>query len=244
MAFRKSSDTRPQILEVSPEAAIPGGEFRIRGKNFASTEWPRVRFGEVAAPLVIGHPVAEPETVATAIRIGNPASWQGAIDARDQSEGDIRAVEDTDILAAQRDLATLEGVFCEPASAASLAVLRAAVQDGTVAPGATAVCVLTGHGLKDATATAQGLRAPTPVDGDAASLAAALGRNGITYFRRHYAWPVIERRYLDTFDRLSREAPDTRPAMAPLPGFFARRRPTLAPANEVLASVPAGASTR
>ncbi|HWF56985.1 MAG TPA: threonine synthase [Candidatus Dormibacteraeota bacterium] len=128
-----------------------------------------------AAPLVLGRPVAEPETVASAIRIGNPASWQGAIDARDQSEGAIRAVEDGDILAAQRDLATLEGVFCEPASAASLAVLRAAVADGTVAPGATVVCVLTGNGLKDAGTAARGLQAPTAVDGDAASLAAALG---------------------------------------------------------------------
>jgi threonine synthase len=151
--------------------------FREYFADRLCTRLPRMLGAQAAgaAPLVLGHPVAEPETVATAIRIGNPASWQGAIDARDQSEGDIRAVEDTDILAAQRDLATLEGVFCEPASAASLAVLRSAVQDGTVAPGATAVCVLTGHGLKDAAATAQGLRAPTPVDGDAASLAAALG---------------------------------------------------------------------
>jgi threonine synthase len=141
------------------------------------TRLPRMLGGQAAgaAPLVLGRPVADPETVATAIRIGNPASWQGAIDARDQSEGAIRAVEDSDILAAQRDLATLEGVFCEPASAASLAVLRAAVADGTVAPGATVVCVLTGNGLKDAAVAAQGLRAPTPVDGDAASLAAALG---------------------------------------------------------------------
>jgi threonine synthase len=141
------------------------------------TRLPRMLGGQAAgaAPLVLGRPVAEPETVATAIRIGNPASWQGAIDARDQSEGAIRAVEDSDILAAQHDLATLEGVFCEPASAASLAVLRAAVADGTVAPGATVVCVLTGNGLKDADVAARGLRAPTPVDGDAASLAAALG---------------------------------------------------------------------
>jgi glycosyltransferase involved in cell wall biosynthesis len=75
-------------------------------------------------------------------------------------------------------------------------------------------------------------------------LTAALGANGVAYFRRHYAWPVIERKYLDTFDRLSREAHDTQPTMAPLPGFFARRRPTLAPANEVLARVPSGAAPR
>jgi threonine synthase len=141
------------------------------------TRLPRMLGGQAAgaAPLVLGHPVAEPETVATAIRIGNPASWQDAIDARDQSEGAILAVPDADILMAQRDLATMEGVFCEPASAASLAVLRAAMRDGTVAPGATVVCVLTGNGLKDAVVAGQGLRAPTPVDGDVASLAAALG---------------------------------------------------------------------
>jgi threonine synthase len=141
------------------------------------TRLPRMLGGQAvgAAPLVLGHPVAKPETVATAIRIGNPASWQGAVEARDQSEGAIKAVDDADILAAQRDLAAIEGVFCEPASATSLAVLRAAVRDGTVAPGTTAVCVLTGNGLKDAATAAQGLRAPTPVDGDAASLAAAMG---------------------------------------------------------------------
>jgi threonine synthase len=128
-----------------------------------------------AAPLVLGRPVAEPETIATAIRIGNPASWQGAIDARDQSEGAIKAVEDADIRAAQRDLATIEGVFCEPASAAAFAVLRLAVREGIVAPGATAVCVLTGTGLKDPVIAAEGLRAPTPVDDDANALAAVLG---------------------------------------------------------------------
>ncbi|MBJ7594618.1 MAG: pyridoxal-phosphate dependent enzyme, partial [Candidatus Dormibacteraeota bacterium] len=114
-------------------------------------------------------------TVASAIRIGNPASWQGAVEARDESEGAILAVEDHEILAAQRDLADVEGVFCEPASAASLAVLRAAMRDGTVARGTTVVCVLTGNGLKDAATAAEGLRGPTTIDGDAGSLAAALG---------------------------------------------------------------------
>src|SRR6202163_4308356 len=146
--------------------------FREYFASGLCTRLPRMLGGQAAgaAPLVLGHPVADPETVATAIRIGNPASWEAAIEARDQSEGAILAVEDDDILEAQRDLATLEGVFCEPASAASLAVLRAAVRDGTVAPGASAVCVLTGNGLKDAAAAAQGLRAPTPVDGDATAL--------------------------------------------------------------------------
>jgi threonine synthase len=151
--------------------------FREYFADGLCTRLPRMLGGQAAgaAPLVLGHPVAEPDTVATAIRIGKPASWQGAIDARDQSEGAILAVDDADILSAQRDLATLEGVFCEPASATSLAVLRAAVRDGTVAPGTSAVCVLTGNGLKDAVVAAQGLRDPIPVDGDAASLAAALG---------------------------------------------------------------------
>ena len=151
--------------------------FREYFADGLCTRLPRMLGGQAAgaAPLVLGHPVAEPDTVATAIRIGKPASWQGAIDARDQSEGAILAVDDADILSAQRDLATLEGVFCEPASATSLAVLRAAVRDGTVAPGTSAVCVLTGNGLKDAVVAARGLRDPIPVDGDALSLAAALG---------------------------------------------------------------------
>ncbi len=141
------------------------------------TRLPRMLGGQAAgaAPLVHGEPVAEPQTVASAIRIGNPASWQGAVDARDQSEGAILAVDDMEILAAQRDLASVEGVFCEPASAASLAVLRAAVRDGTVARGTSVVCVLTGNGLKDAATAADGLRAPTPVEADTAALAAALG---------------------------------------------------------------------
>jgi threonine synthase len=138
---------------------------------------PRMLGGQAegAAPLVSGRPVEHPETVATAIRIGNPASWQGAIDARDQSEGAILAVSDEAILTAQRDLARTAGVFCEPASAASFAVLRRAVLDGTVAPGTSVVCVLTGNGLKDASIAAEGLRAPTPVDADPASIATAIG---------------------------------------------------------------------
>ena len=151
--------------------------FREYHAEGLCTRLPRMLGGQAAgaAPLVSGRPVAEPDTVATAIRIGNPASWQGAIDARDQSEGAIRAVEDAAILAAQRDLASIEGVFCEPASAASLAVLSAAVADGTVAPGAHVVCVLTGNGLKDTAVAGEGLRAAVPVDSDATSIAAAIG---------------------------------------------------------------------
>ncbi len=102
-----------------------------------------------AAPLVHGRRVDRPETIATAIRIGDPASWEKAITARDESGGLIEAVTDDEILAAYRDLAMMEGVFCEPASAASVAGLRKMVAMGRLAPDATVVAVLTGHGLKD-----------------------------------------------------------------------------------------------
>jgi threonine synthase len=104
---------------------------------------------EGAAPLVLGRRVERPETVATAIRIGDPASWEKAIAARDESGGRIEAVSDAEILAAYRDLARLEGIFCEPASAASVAGVRKLAAAGRVDPDDTVVCVLTGHGLKD-----------------------------------------------------------------------------------------------
>lgn len=104
---------------------------------------------EGAAPLLSGKPVAHPETVATAIRIGNPASWQGAIDAAKQSDGWFRALSDEKILRAQKMLAKCEGLFVEPASAASLAGVIEDVRDGRIQPGSMVVCVLTGHGLKD-----------------------------------------------------------------------------------------------
>ncbi|MEO6865296.1 MAG: threonine synthase [Gemmatimonadaceae bacterium] len=102
-----------------------------------------------AAPLVNGAPVEHPETIATAIRIGNPASWASAVAAVADSGGAFRAVSDDAILEAYHRVAELEGVFCEPASAAGIAALRMAVQDGTVARTVRAVCVLTGNGLKD-----------------------------------------------------------------------------------------------
>ncbi len=102
-----------------------------------------------AAPLVHGRRIDRPETVATAIRIGDPASWGPAITARDESGGRIEAVTDDEILAAYRDLARHEGVFCEPASAASVAGIRRMAADGRLDPDATVVAVLTGHGLKD-----------------------------------------------------------------------------------------------
>ena len=105
---------------------------------------------EGAAPLVHGAPVENPETVASAIRIGNPARWEDAMDAVTSSRGEIRAVSDAEILEAYTFLGAREGVFCEPASAASVAGLIKHPVEGRV------VCVLTGHGLKDpATAMAQ-----------------------------------------------------------------------------------------
>jgi threonine synthase len=100
---------------------------------------------EGAAPLVHGRPVEHPETVASAIRIGNPARWEEAMGAFTDSRGLVRAVADDEILAAYRLLAAQEGVFCEPASAASVAGLLKFGADGAE----RVACVLTGHGLKD-----------------------------------------------------------------------------------------------
>ncbi|HLK46428.1 MAG TPA: pyridoxal-phosphate dependent enzyme, partial [Acidimicrobiales bacterium] len=109
---------------------------------------------------------------ATAIRIGNPASWQAAVDAAAASEGSIRAVSDDEILAAWRLLAREESVFCEPASAAGVAGL---LRDGA-APGSVVVCVLTGNGLKDPDAATSHAGRPLAVEGtEAALLAAILG---------------------------------------------------------------------
>jgi threonine synthase len=104
---------------------------------------------EGAAPIVRGHPVEKPETIATAIRIGNPASWERAVAAADESGGKIDMVSDAEILDAYHLLAEREGLFVEPASAASVAGLMKARAAGLVEEGLSAVCVLTGHGLKD-----------------------------------------------------------------------------------------------
>ncbi|MEJ5227711.1 threonine synthase [Thermodesulfovibrio sp.] len=102
-----------------------------------------------AAPIVLGHPVEKPETVATAIRIGNPASWKTAVQARDESGGTIDTVTDDEILQAQKMIASLEGVFCEPASAASVAGVIKLYRQGYFKKDSTVVCTLTGNGLKD-----------------------------------------------------------------------------------------------
>ncbi len=104
---------------------------------------------EGSAAIVKGHPIAHPETVATAIRIGNPASWHQAVQAAEESGGRIDAVTDEEILAAYRKLAATEGVFAEPASAASLAGVIKCHREGKLPRGADVVCVLTGNGLKD-----------------------------------------------------------------------------------------------
>lgn len=113
-----------------------------------------------AAPLVHGAPVESPETVATAIRIGNPASWKGAIDAVTESNGSITAVTDDEILDAYRFVALHESVFCEPASAAAVAgLLKAGVPEDS-----TVVCVLTGNGLKDPTIALEQVAPPVVLD--------------------------------------------------------------------------------
>jgi threonine synthase len=128
-----------------------------------------------AAPIVRGAPVERPETVATAIRIGNPASWHGAEAARDESGGVIEAVPDTEIMEMQRRIVSLEGVFCEPASAAGVAgVARMASQD-RILPSEGVVCILTGHGLKDPDAVAAEEGSLTPVPADIGSIRTAMG---------------------------------------------------------------------
>ena len=132
-----------------------------------------------AAPFVAGHPITHPETIATAIRIGNPASWDTAVAARDESGGLIDAVTDEEILAAHRWLSAKEGVFVEPGSAASVAGLLKQHAAGQVPSGKTIVCTVTGHGLKDpqwALRTEDGSEVePVKVRNDVVSVAAALG---------------------------------------------------------------------
>lgn len=102
-----------------------------------------------AAPIVLGHPVEKPETLATAIRIGNPASWKQAVAAREESGGLIESVTDEEIVEAYRMLASAEGIFCEPASAATVAGVRKLQERGYFRKGQRLVLTLTGHGLKD-----------------------------------------------------------------------------------------------
>jgi threonine synthase len=144
-------------------------------------ELPRM-FGfqaEGAAPLVHGAPVAHPETIATAIRIGAPASWAGAVAARTESDGLFAAVTDEEILAAHRLLSAREAVFVEPASAASVAGLLQVSAAGRLPAGSLVVCTVTGHGLKDPDTALHGAErfegAAEPVAVDSHAVAAALG---------------------------------------------------------------------
>jgi threonine synthase len=124
-----------------------------------------------AAPIVLGHPVESPETIATAIRIGNPASWQSAVAAATESGGAIDMVTDDEILAAYRFLAAEESVFCEPASAASVAgLLKVGVPEGS-----TVVCVLTGNGLKDPDRAISQIEVPMAVEATMDAILGALG---------------------------------------------------------------------
>jgi threonine synthase len=128
-----------------------------------------------AAPLVHGRPVERPETVATAIRVGKPASWDLAIQARDESGGLIDAVSDDDILAAHRLLSSREGVFVEPASAAGVAGLLQARRRGQLDPGQIVVVTVTGHGLKDPDWAVRLAPEAVHVPPEPAAIAAALG---------------------------------------------------------------------
>ncbi|MCD0451311.1 threonine synthase [Actinocorallia sp. API 0066] len=149
-------------------------EFHTDG---VSTKKPRMMGFQAsgAAPFVSGAPVSNPQTIATAIRIGNPASWDLASAARDESGGAIGSVTDRQILAAYRLLAREEGVFVEPASAASVAGLLQASEQGAIQPGLKVVCTVTGNGLKDPDWAISGAPKPTTVRVDAHEAATALG---------------------------------------------------------------------
>ena len=150
-------------------------EYRTLGKT---TKLPKMLGFQAAgaAPIVNGSPVVNPETIATAIRIGNPASWQGALAARDESSGRIDSVTDEEILAAYALLATLEGLFAEPASAAPIAGLRKLAAQGFFTAPASLVITLTGHGLKDPdTAVRQALHPPLTIPATRDEVLRAIG---------------------------------------------------------------------
>ncbi|CAM3882329.1 threonine synthase [Tsukamurella ocularis] len=128
-----------------------------------------------AAPLVNGAPVKDPETIATAIRIGSPASWNQAVAAKDESNGQFRAATDEKLLEAYRLIAKTEGVFVEPASAASVAGLLAAAADGWIEKGSTVVCTVTGNGLKDPDTALSSLPEIARVGIDPVAVATAMG---------------------------------------------------------------------
>jgi threonine synthase len=127
-----------------------------------------------AAPIVRGRPVENPETVATAIRIGNPVSWQQAVAASQESGGWFAECTDEEILRVQKLLAQTEGIFCEPASAISLAGLLKDLELGKVGEGSTIVCTLTGHGLKDPDVAIAQSAKPLTVDAELTAIERAI----------------------------------------------------------------------
>ena len=151
-----------EVLEDAPDFHfVPVGNagnytayhrgYREELNRGVATKLPRM-FGFQAAgsaPIVLGHPVKNPDTIATAIRIGNPASWELALTARDDSDGYFGAIDDAGILAAQRILSAEVGIFVEPASAISVAGLLERAENGHIPAGSTVVLTVTGHGLKD-----------------------------------------------------------------------------------------------
>lgn len=131
-----------------------------------------------AAPFLRGHPVTNPETIATAIRIGNPQSWDKAWAAQKESEGWFDEFSDDEILRAQKLLAEKEGIFCEPASAISIAGMMRDVNNGKIPSGSTIVCTLTGHGLKDPdTAIKQSSKPPIKIKAELGDVKAAIENN-------------------------------------------------------------------
>jgi threonine synthase len=130
---------------------------------------------EGAAPIVRGHPIEKPQTIATAIRIGNPASWKAAVAARDESGGLIDIVTDAEIIDAYKLLAASDGVFVEPASAAGIAGLRKLAPKGFFPKGSTLVVTLTGHGLKDPDTGMANAPAPIPCEANTAAVMEAIG---------------------------------------------------------------------
>ncbi len=133
-----------------------------------------------SAPIVHGEPVLHPETIATAIRIGNPASWAGALAARDESGGHIGAITDAEILDSYRFLASEEGCFVEPASAASIAGLLQGATEGLLVPDDVVVCTVTGHGLKDPERVIREVQIGDAVAADVDVVAGALQPLGMT----------------------------------------------------------------
>ncbi|MEF8793167.1 threonine synthase [Thiohalorhabdus sp.] len=151
--------------------AFCGGECPYTGAPLTDSRPKMLGFQSTgSAPIIEGHRVESPDTVATAIRIGNPASWESALRVKEESGGWFDAVSDADILEAQKLLAATDGVFCEPASAASVAGVVTEIINGEIPDGSTVVCTLTGHGLKDPDTAIQQSEQPYTVDATEASV--------------------------------------------------------------------------